>query len=251
MDTAVLNPGVAEHPASSPTTAISPSANRPPVVAQRRHLPDLHPQLRGWERGRHGRPRRGSFEARLPARPRCRRAVVHPLVRVPARRRRVRRRGLPHHPPLLRRPGRGRGAHPRGARPWHPHDHRHRPPTTSPTSTRGSSGRSRRLPARPSANGSGSAPAAARTATRCPTTGSPTFRATPGPARPTPTDPRRVVPAPVHPGAARPQLEPPRRAKDARGRAAVLVRPRRRRGAHRLGRAAHQGPRASPKSPRR
>ena len=56
--------------------------------------------------------------------------------------------------------------------------------------------------------------------------------------------PRPVVPAPVHPRAARPQLEPPRRAPRARGHPPVLVRPRRRRRAHRLGGAAHQGPRA-------
>ena len=47
------------------------------------------------------------------------------------------------------------------------------------------------------------------------------------------------------PAAARPQLEPPRRAARARGRAAVLVRPRRRRRAHRLGGAARQGPGAA------
>ena len=57
---------------------------------------------------------------------------------------------------------------------------------------------------------------------------------------------RPVVPAPVHGGAAGPQLEPPGRARGARGHPAVLVRPRRGRGAHRLRRDDHQGPRIRP-----
>ena len=46
---------------------------------------------------------------------------------------------------------------------------------------------------------------------------------------------RRVVPPPVLPGPARPQLGAPGRPPGARGRAALLVRPRRGRRAHRLG----------------
>ena len=54
-------------------------------------------------------------------------------------------------------------------------------------------------------------------------------------------DAGRVVPPSVRSRAARPQLGQRRGAGGARGRAAVLVRPRRRRRAHRLGRAALQG----------
>ena len=53
---------------------------------------------------------------------------------------------------------------------------------------------------------------------------------------------RRLVPAPVLPWAAGPQLAAPRRVARARGPAAVLVRPRRGRSAHRLGGAGDQGP---------
>ena len=55
----------------------------------------------------------------------------------------------------------------------------------------------------------------------------------------------RVVPAPVRGRAARSQLGPSRRPRRARGDPAVLVRPRRRRGPDRLGRAAGQGPGAA------
>ena len=60
---------------------------------------------------------------------------------------------------------------------------------------------------------------------------------------------RRLVPAPVRAGPARPQLGPPRRTRRARGHPALLVRPRRRRRAHRLGGAGAQRPR-SPGAPR-
>ena len=52
---------------------------------------------------------------------------------------------------------------------------------------------------------------------------------------------RRVVPPSLRARAARPQLDAPRRLGRARGRAALLVRPRRRRRADRLGGAARQG----------
>ena len=53
---------------------------------------------------------------------------------------------------------------------------------------------------------------------------------------------RRLVPAPVRAGPARPQLGPPRRTGRARGHPPLLVRPRRRRRAHRLGGAGAQAP---------
>ena len=56
--------------------------------------------------------------------------------------------------------------------------------------------------------------------------------------------PRRVVPAPVRGRTARPQLGEPQGTGGVRGRTAVLVRPRRRRRAHRFGRATHEGSRA-------
>ena len=61
---------------------------------------------------------------------------------------------------------------------------------------------------------------------------------------------RRVVPAPVRPRAARLQLGQPGGPRGVRGHAAVLVRPRRRRHPHRLGRPAREGP-ALPTSTRR
>ena len=50
-----------------------------------------------------------------------------PVVRLAARRRRLRRRRLPRHRPGVRHARGGRGAHRRGARPRHPDDHRRRP----------------------------------------------------------------------------------------------------------------------------
>ena len=97
------------------------------MVAQRRHLPGLRAQLRRLRRRRHRRPARRAQPARLPEGTRRRRALVQPVVPVAARRRRLRRVGLPRHPPRLRHARRGRAAHQRGARARHPHDHRHRP----------------------------------------------------------------------------------------------------------------------------
>ena len=115
--------------------------------------------------------------ARLPARPRRRRHLVHPVVPLAARRRRLRRRRLPRHRPGLRHPRRGRDADRRGARPRHPHDHRHRPqPRVRPArlvpgGARGGPGlagaRALLVPARPRR----------RTATSRPTTGRREFRA--------------------------------------------------------------------------
>ena len=133
-----------------------------------------------------------------------------------------------------------------------PHDRRHRPqPRVRPAPVvPGGAGRRARVaragpvlvPAR----------AAGPAATSRPTTGCPSSRGVPW-TRTKNDDgtPGRVVPPPVHARAARPQLDPPRRAPRARGRAAVLVRPRRGRRAHRLGRARGQGPRAARRRPRR
>ncbi len=73
--------------------------DRPAVVALRRHLPGLRPQLRRRQRRRHGRPRRRARAPRLPQGPRRRRHLVQPLVPEPAGRRRLRRQRLPRHPP--------------------------------------------------------------------------------------------------------------------------------------------------------
>ena len=61
-----------------------------------------------------------------------------------------------------------------------------------------------------------------------------------------PGAPGRVVPPPVRTRAARPELAQPRRAREVRGRAALLVRPRGRRFPDRLGRTPRQGARRLP-----
>ena len=82
--------------------------------------------------------------------------------------------------------------------------------------------------------------ARARTASCRRTAGSRSSAGRPGRARD--DGDRRVVPPPVRARAARPQLDAPRRLGRARGRPPLLVRPRRRRRADRLGGAARQGP---------
>ncbi len=82
---------------------------RPAVVAVRRHLPGLRPQLRGRERRRHRRPRGRAGAPRLPQGPRRRRHLVQPLVPEPDGRRRLRRAGLPRHRPPVRHARRGGG----------------------------------------------------------------------------------------------------------------------------------------------
>ena len=105
----------------------------------------------------------------IPPRPRRRRHLVHPVVRLSARRRRLRRRRLPGdrsarsaRSPRRRRssPRRARSASGRSSTSSR---------TTSPTSTPGSRRRWRRGPARASASASGSDPGAAPTATTTPT----------------------------------------------------------------------------------
>ena len=79
-----------------------------PLVAHRRHLPGLHPQLRRRRRRRHRRPGRHPVPAALPARPRRRRDLDHAVLPVADGRRRVRRRRLPRHRAAVRHPGRRR-----------------------------------------------------------------------------------------------------------------------------------------------
>ena len=126
----------------------------------------------------------------VPQGPRRRRHLVQPVVPVAPGRRRLRRQRLPRHPPRVRHARRGGTAHQRGAGARHPHHHRHRPEPRERSASVVPAGASRPARDRRSGSASGSTPASARTATRCPTTGSPTSPATPGPAPPTPTEPR-------------------------------------------------------------
>ena len=176
--------------------------------------------------------------------------LVHPLVRVAARRRRLRRRRLPRDPPGLRHARGGRAAD--RARPSSSASGRSSTssPTTSPSEHPWfQAALARRARLAGARRASGSTRAGATTATRCPTDWVSNFQGTPG--RRT-DEPRRhargVVPAPLHARAARPQLEPPRRARRARGHPPLLVRPRRRRRPHRLGGPADQGPGRCPRS---
>ncbi len=211
------------------------------VVAHRGDLPGLPAQLRRRQRRRHRRPRRGAVAAALPELARRRRHLVHPLVLLTAGRRRVRRRRLPGDRPGVRHPGGGRVADRGGRRAGHPHDRRHR-------------AEPRVRPARVVPRRTGRRAGIARAATVLVPRG-------PGARRVAAADgldlqllrrhldpdderrrhARRVVPAPVRPAAARPELEPPGRAARARGRAAVLVRPRGRGHPDRLGDHAGQG----------
>ena len=212
-------------------------------------LPGLRAQLRRRQRRRHRRPRRRAPPARLPARPRRRRDLVHPVVRVAARRRRLRRRRLPRH-----RPAFGTLAEaeplitealalgirtiidvvPNHVSDQHPWFH---------AALAGGPGLAERdrfwfHPGR-GADGERAAERLGVALRRDAWTRTTNPDGTPG----------RVVPAPVRPRAARPELGPPRRAPRARGHPAVLVRPRRRRRAHRLGGAAGQGPGAARGAP--
>ena len=130
-------------------------------------------------------------------------------------------------------------AHRRGRCARDADDRRHRPePRLRPASVvpRGARSPSR---ARPSGSASGSGPARARTATAPPNGWQSIF----GGSAWTRRGGRRVVPASVRTRAARPQLDAPRRLGRARGHPSLLVRPRRRRRAHRLGGAPRQAPR--------
>ncbi len=169
--------------------------------------------------------------------------MVQPVVRLTAGRRRVRRGRLPRHRPGLRLAGRGRGAHPRGAR-ARSADHRRRRSESlllgAPVVPGGAGDRTRL--GRP---GSVLVPARSRCRRRVATQQLAVHLRRPGlDANHQPGwHPRRVVPAPVRGRTARPQLGEPQGTGGVRGRAAVLVRPRRRRRPHRLGRAADEGSR--------
>ena len=92
------------------------TARATPLVAGRRHLPGLRPLLRRPRRRRRWRHRRHPQPAAVPLRPRCRRAVGHPVLPLPAERRRLRRVRLPPGRPDVRRRRRRRVAGARGAR---------------------------------------------------------------------------------------------------------------------------------------
>ena len=182
---------------------------------------------------------------RLPPRPRRRRHLVQPVVRLAARRRRLRRRRLPGHRADVRHARRGRGADRRGARPRHPHDHRHRPQPRvrpAPVVHPGPRRRARLADARPLLVPAGPRRRRRRAAEQLDVA----LRRLGVDAHEEPRrHPRRLVPPPLRAGAAGPQLGAPGRPRGARGDPALLVRPRRRRHPHRLGGLGDQGPGAA------
>ena len=214
---------------------------RRPVVASRRHLPGLRPELRRRQRRRHRRPGRRAGAIAVPGGPGSRRHLVHALVRVAARRWRLRRRRLPGHRPGLRVARRGRAADLRGPRPGHPDHRRHRPePRLRPAPlVPGGPGCRARLA------GAGQVLVPARRGQERRRDAERLEVQLLGPHLDPNHQPRRhsrrVVPPPLLAGAAGPELEPPRRPSRARGSPQVLVRPRRRRRPDRLGRPARQG----------
>ncbi len=156
------------------------------MVASRRHLPDLRPELRGRQRRRHRRPDRRAEAPAVPGGPGSRRHLVHSLVRIAPRRRRVRRRRLPGHRPVVRVARRGGTADLGGPEPGHPDDRRHRSePRFGPAPLVPGGPRSRG-PDRRKGQGSGSIRVGEKTATRCPMAGCPTSRARPGRERTNP-----------------------------------------------------------------
>ncbi len=207
------------------------------MVARRRRLPGLRPQLLRRERRRNRRPGRRPGAPAVPPRPRRRRSLVQPVVPVAAGGHRVRHRRLPGDRSRLRDAPGGAGADRRGARARDSHHRRHRSePRLEPASvvhrrtrvTAGLAGAGAVLV--PSRDRHGRGAAAERLAVDLRRPG---------------VDPRRgrrVVPPPLRPRAARSQLDASRRLARARGHPSLLVRPRRRRRPHRLGGAARQGP---------
>ena len=182
----------------------------------------------------------------VPARPRRRRDLVHALVRLAARRRRLRRRRLPRDRPDVRHARGGRGAH--RARRWRSASGRSSTssPTTSPTSTRGSRRRSPPDPGSPERERFWFRPGKGADGDEIPThwvsdfQGS-TWTRTTNPDG-TPGEWYLHLFAPQQPDVN--WSHPDVRAR-VRGRAALLVRPRRRRHPDRLGGAAGQGPDAA------
>ena len=206
------------------------------LVARRRRLPGLRAELRRRQRRRHRRPRRRPGPAAVSARARRRRALVQPLVPLAAGRQRLRHRRLPRDRPGVRDARRGGGADRGGARARHPHDRRRRPEPRlerAPLVPRGARGRpgSRRALAL-------LVPARARRATARSrrTAGSRSSAGRPGRAWTTASG-TSISSRPSSPtSTGRTRTSGP-----STRRAALLVRPRRRRRAHRLGRAADQG----------
>ena len=153
-------------------------------MARRRDLPGVRALLRGRRRRRHRRSARHHGPAAVREGAGRGRGLAHPLLRLPAGRRRLRRGRLPGVDPLFgvavrrRRPGaRGPPARACGSSSTSS-------PTTPPTSTPGSA---RRWPAAPRASATTSAPARARTVNCRPTTGSRSSAAPPGRGSPTAT----------------------------------------------------------------
>ena len=210
-------------------------------------LPGLPAQLRRRQRRRDRRPRRRPRPAALPGRTGRRRALVQPLVPLADGRRRLRRRRLPRHRPGLRHAGRGREADRRGARAWASASSSTSCPTTSPTAHPwfrealaagpGSPARDR-FWFRPGRGEDGET-AAQQLALAVRRPGLDPDHRTTTARRGSGTCTSSLPSSPTSTGST-----PTVRA-GARGRAAVLVRPRRRRRAHRLRRPGHQGPGAA------
>ena len=217
------------------------------LVAARRDLPGLRPQLRRQRRRRRRRPARDHLAAALPARPRGRRALDHAVLHLAAARPRLRRRRLHRRRPAVRhaggrrRAGRRRArARPAGDRRPGPQPHFERARVV-PGRAGQRAGLTRAGPL-PVPRGQG---AARRGAAEQLALGLRRPGVDPGAGRP-------VVPAPLRHLAARPRLAQPRGRRPVRGGAAVLAGPRRRRLPGRRGaRPAQGGDAARPDRPRR
>ena len=232
-------------PSSPATLGVAPPLRRPGLVAQRRHLPGLRPQLRRRQRRRDRRPRRRPLPAPLPARPRRRRHLVHA-------------RGTSRRSPTAATTS------PTTARSTRPSARSRRPRRSSPRRSTygirtiidvvpnhvsdrhavvpgGARGRARLARARALLVPPG--PRRRRRRAARPAGPRSSTAARPGPARRTRTAPRASGTS-TSSRAEQPDLNwdhPDVRAR-ARGDPALLVRPRRRRRADRLGGPAGQGP---------
>ncbi len=210
-------------------------------MAPGRHLSGLRPELRRrqrrWDRRPGGRPKpppisRGSGRGRH---------LVHTLVRLSARGRRLRRRRLPRHRPGLRIPRGSRAPDRRSARARHPDDRGHRPEPRlgSASLVPGGAG------GRPGLTGAGPLLVQARQGRGRRRDAEPLVLQLLGravdPDHQSRRDARRLVSPSVHPRAAGPQLGPSRRSSRTRRRPPLLVRSGRCRRAYRLGRPAREG----------